>query len=95
MGEFNGDGRLDLAAANYDSNDVSILLGNGDGSFRAAVNYGASFHPLSIAAGEFNGDGRLDLALVNLNSDNVSILLNTCAIVHIDSLDSSYQPAGS
>jgi hypothetical protein len=39
MGDFNGDGIPDFAVANYLSNDVSVLLGKGDGTFQAAVNY--------------------------------------------------------
>ena len=38
-GDFNGDTRADIAVANFASGDVSILLGNGDGTFQAAVNY--------------------------------------------------------
>ena len=41
VGDFNGDGKADLAVANGDSNNVSVLLGNGNGTFQAAVNYGA------------------------------------------------------
>ena len=41
VGDFNGDGKADLAVANCLSNNVSVLLGNGDGTFQAAVNYGA------------------------------------------------------
>ena len=41
VGDFNGDGKADLAVANYNSNNVSVLLGNGNGTFQAAVNYGA------------------------------------------------------
>jgi len=74
-GDFNGDGRLDLAVANLRSNNVSVLLGNGDGTFQAAVNYGAGSRPISVAVGDFNGDGKLDLAVSNNGSDNVSILL--------------------
>jgi hypothetical protein len=40
IGDLNGDGALDLAVANYTSNDVSVLLGNGDGTFQTAMNYG-------------------------------------------------------
>ena len=40
VGDFNGDGKADLAVANHGSNNVSVLLGNGDGTFQAAVNYG-------------------------------------------------------
>ena len=78
IGDFNGDGTLDLAVANGDSNNVSILLGTGTGSFGAATNFNVGTSPVSVAAGDFNGDGTLDLAVANEGSDNVSILLNTC-----------------
>ena len=74
-GDFNGDDRLDLATANYFSNDVSVLLGNGDGSFAFESRYSAGFGPISIVTGDFNGDGRLDLATANFYSDDVSVLL--------------------
>ena len=47
------------------SNNVSVLLGNGDGSFQSAVNYGAGDEPSSVAIGDLNGDGDLDLAVAN------------------------------
>jgi protocatechuate 3,4-dioxygenase beta subunit len=74
-GDFNGDGKLDLAVANEMSNTVSILLGNGDGTFQTAVNYDVGSYPRSVTAGDFNGDGKLDLAVANYFSSNVSILL--------------------
>ena len=55
--DLNGDGELDLAVANADSDNVSVLLGNGDGSFQSAVNYGADDGALSVAIGDLNGDG--------------------------------------
>ena len=76
-GDFNGDGKLDLAVANNESNTVSILLGNGDGTFQNAVSYNVGTNPDSIVAGDFNGDGKLDLAVTNYGSNSVSILLNT------------------
>jgi hypothetical protein len=75
VGDFNGDGKQDLAVANQTSNNVSILLGNGAGSFGAATNFGAGTNPWRVAVGDFNGDGRQDLAVANRGSDNVSILL--------------------
>ena len=51
------------------------LSGNGDGTFRAAVDYGAGEQPYSIAMGDLDGDGVLDLATANSNSNNVSVLL--------------------
>ena len=69
IGDFNGDGRPDLAVANVDSNTVSVLLGNGDGTFQAAVNYGVGTKPFSVVVGDFNGDGKPDLAVTNAGSD--------------------------
>ena len=56
---------------------MSVLLGNGNGTFQAAVNYAAGTHPQSVAVGDFNGDGRADLAVASYGSNNVSILLGT------------------
>ena len=76
VGDFNADGRPDLAVANYLGNTVSILLGNANGTFQAAVNYAAG-RAVSVAVGDFNADGRPDLAVANFDSNNVSVLLNT------------------
>src|SRR2546428_13080986 len=56
--DFNGDGKPDLAVVNngYGSNTVSVLLGNGDGTFQAAVNYAVGSRPLSVPSGEISGD---------------------------------------
>ena len=78
-GDFNRDGKLDLVVANYGdfgTNHVSILIGNGDGTFAAAVNYGVGTAPAwSVAVADLNGDGKPDLAVANYGSNNVSILL--------------------
>jgi Calx-beta domain/FG-GAP-like repeat len=71
--DFNNDGRLDVATANYGSSNVSVLLGNADGSFQPAQNSATGAGPLSLAVGDFNADGRLDLATAN--TGNVSVLL--------------------
>jgi len=75
VGDFNGDGKPDLAVANSISNNVSVLLGNGDGTFQAAVNYAAGSWPISVTVGDFNGDGKLDLAVANYLDSDVSVLL--------------------
>jgi hypothetical protein len=64
-GDFNRDGHLDLAVANQSSNDISVLLGNGDGTFQPQVTYAVGTGPDALVAGDFNGDGRLDLAVAN------------------------------
>jgi hypothetical protein len=62
-GDFTGNGHLDLATANSGSNDVSVLLGKGDGTFQPAVEYAVGERPDALAAGDFAGNGRLDLAV--------------------------------
>jgi FG-GAP-like repeat/FG-GAP repeat len=74
-GEFNGDGKVDVVVANNAGNTISVFLGNGDGTFQAAVDYAVGANPRSVAVGDFNGDGKLDLVVTNEGSDNVSILL--------------------
>ena len=76
-GDFNEDGHLDLAVANDNpsSATLSILLGNGNGTFQAATNYSAGTYPFSVTSGDFDGDGNLDLALTRFSTDNVSVLL--------------------
>ena len=74
-GDFNGDGRTDLAVANYGSNDVSVLLGNGDGTFQPQVTYAVGSGPVALVAGDFTGDGRTDLAVANSGDNDVSVLL--------------------
>jgi hypothetical protein len=74
VGDFNGDGILDLAVANSGDNTVSIRLGNGDGSFQPARTFPAGSFPRSVAVGDFNGDGILDLAVADVSSGTVSVL---------------------
>jgi hypothetical protein len=74
-GDFNGDGKQDLATCNRGSTDVSVLLGTGTGSFQPPSNFALGFPPNEIALGDFNGDGKQDLAVTN--NVNVSVLLGT------------------
>ena len=79
-GDFNGDGKMDLAIANYgdpttsDDGGVSILLGNGDGTFQDQRNVVVGKNPCPalylpcLIAADFNGDGRLDLAVLKANN---------------------------
>ncbi len=78
-GDFNGDGRPDLAVANQDGNNVSILLAYPNGTFQPAVNYAVGVYPTCVAVGDFNADGRPDLAVANITSNNVSILLGNAS----------------
>jgi hypothetical protein len=76
VGDFNGDGIPDLAVANANSDTVTVLLGNGDGTFTATTASPATGGcPDSIAVGDFNGDGIPDLAVAHLCSETVTVLL--------------------
>ena len=71
--DFNGDGRLDLATANAGDNTVSVLKGNGNGTFQSAQSSATGSGPKSVAVGDFNADGKLDV--VTANGNDLSVLL--------------------
>src|SRR5262249_21512142 len=79
VGDFNGDSKLDLAVAGADfstgKGTVSILLGNGDGSFQPATSYPVGADPQCVVVADFNGDGAAGLAVADRNWSTVSILL--------------------
>jgi len=64
---------------------VSVLLGNGDGLFQAAVNFGVGTYPNQVAVGDLNSDGNLDLVTANEDSHNLSVLRGNG--------DGTFQPA--
>jgi beta-lactam-binding protein with PASTA domain len=74
VADFNGDGKSDLALANSGGNNVTILLGDGKGSFTQAASPQTGSSPSSIAVGDFNGDGIPDLAVANSGDNTVTIL---------------------
>src|SRR5262249_53508728 len=59
VGDFDGDGKMDVVTAN--NSDVSVLMGNGDGTFAAPVSIDLGTQPRSVAEGDFNADGKMDL----------------------------------
>ncbi|MBR0756724.1 VCBS repeat-containing protein [Bradyrhizobium jicamae] len=78
VGDVNGDHNLDLAVANSGSDNVSILLGNGDGTFQAQMTYATGSQPFAVAIADFNGDGKADLTVPNFgngNGNTISVLL--------------------
>ncbi|HEX7863031.1 MAG TPA: FG-GAP-like repeat-containing protein [Verrucomicrobiae bacterium] len=76
--DFDGDGIPDLVTANYSSANVSLLRGNGDGTFQPATNTAVGQNgPIALLSGDFNKDGRPDVAVANRNSDSMTVLLRT------------------
>jgi phospholipase C len=75
IGDFNGDGHMDLAVANQSSKTISILLGNGDGTFTVGATLNTGNEPSALAVGDFNGDGHLDLAVGNSPDSTIMIFL--------------------
>lgn len=75
VGDFNGDLAADLAVANYRNNSLSILLGNGMGTFGDATSIVAGTNSYAVGVADFNGDKALDLVIANNRSNNISILL--------------------
>jgi hypothetical protein len=82
VADLNGDGILDLAVANVNSDSVSVLFGNGNGTFRDTIAYVAGGFPISIAAGDFfqHLDGRLDLITADIASNEVAVIENVGAL---------------
>jgi hypothetical protein len=86
VGDLNGDGRLDLAVVNnkhgvgpprsflqsFPQGTLSILLGNGDGTFQATAAQPVGTDPRSVALGDFNGDGHPDIVMANYMGATVS-----------------------
>ncbi len=68
LADLNGDGKLDIVTPNYSDNTVSVLPGNGDGTFGTQVVYptGSNSNPIDVVALDLNGDHKLDLATSNL-----------------------------
>jgi VCBS repeat protein len=77
LGDFNGDGSLDIVVTNYWDDSVSVLINNGDGTFQPQRSYRAASSSHDVAIADFNGDGALDLAVSGANDNFVRILLNT------------------
>src|SRR5258705_9975125 len=89
IADFNGDGKLDIAVTvslpQVGQRAVAVLLGNGDGTFQAPVNYDVGSGAEFATAADFNADGKLDIAVADSNANAISILLGKG--------DGAFQPA--
>ncbi|MBV9957987.1 MAG: VCBS repeat-containing protein, partial [Acidobacteria bacterium] len=78
-GNFNGDGKIDIAGADYYANAVKVSFGDGQGGFLSTTNVPVGMRPVFVAAGDLNNDGKLDLVASNSMSNDISVLLNNGA----------------
>jgi hypothetical protein len=92
VGDLNGDGRLDLAVANAGSNSVSVLVGNGDGSFQPARNFAVDRGPVFVAVGDVNGDGIPDLVTANSFTHTTGSYANSVTVL-LGNGDGTFQAA--
>ena len=83
--DLTGNGTLDLVLTDGITDTVTVLVGNGDGTFQAPVQYAVGLDPVSVIAGDFTGNGKLDVAVADAGSDSVSVLLGNG--------DGTFQPA--
>jgi len=81
LADLNGDGHLDAVVANYGTggeSSISVLEGNGDGTFKARIDYatGSGAYSEAVTVGDFNGDGMPDIAVVNVSGNTTSVFIN-------------------
>ncbi|CAF1413812.1 unnamed protein product [Adineta steineri] len=78
IGDFNQDNQLDIVISNYDSNNIFILIGFGNGSFSSPSIFstGIISHPFQITINDFNKNNQSDIAIVNFNTDNIFIFID-------------------
>ena len=77
MQDLNQDGAPDLVATNYSANSVSVLYGNGDGTFDPKIDFPTGNGPYFVALGDLNGDGYGDMVTTDMDDNTVSVFLGT------------------
>jgi hypothetical protein len=94
LGDFNSDGKLDVAVSDETGGAAALLLGNGDGTLQPALAYPVGAAPIGIAAGDFNNDGRLDIALTDQHGGGIYVLLQDPMKLSPSSLNFGRVPIG-
>jgi hypothetical protein len=85
VGDFNRDRHVDVVALNAQGSDITVLLGNGDGTLQAGTDYLVGLTPISVVVGNLNQDRAPDLAVADENSNQVSVLLNNGSGINLPS----------
>ncbi len=80
IADLNGNGIPDLIVANAGNNTVSVLMGNGDGTFQPQQTFAVGKDPVALAVADLTGDGKPDLITVNNYDNTISVLLNDTAL---------------
>jgi hypothetical protein len=78
IADFDQDGHLDIAAANYEDITLSLFLNNGDGTFAPPTTVSVGQFPAGVTAADLNDDGYPDLALASFGSNSLGVLLSRC-----------------
>jgi dienelactone hydrolase len=98
VADLNGDGKLDLAVTNQNSSNngylpgtVSVLLGNGDGTFQSHIDFDTGQDPNWVTVGDFNGDGKLDLAVI----DGQGNAYTSAVVILLGKGDGTFQMTGT
>ncbi|MGD0389028.1 MAG: FG-GAP-like repeat-containing protein [Tepidisphaeraceae bacterium] len=92
VADFNHDGIPDIVVTNYDSGDVSVLLGNGDGTFQPQRRFNAVPNPFDLAVGDLTGNGNQDIVVVSANSTPGLNLLQVSVGVLLGRGDGTFLP---
>lgn len=76
IGDVDGDGNPDIAVCNSQSDNVTILRGNGKGGFAAGYNIDVGHGPAGVALGDLNGDGKADIVVANSKDNDITLILS-------------------
>ncbi|HKC69089.1 MAG TPA: VCBS repeat-containing protein, partial [Bacteroidia bacterium] len=77
VADFDGDGKQDIMTVNNGSANISVLSGNGDGTFNSANSFTTIASPKAITVADFNTDNKIDVAIISSANNGINVLLNT------------------